>query len=247
MDRIKPINSEKYLEKISKTDLSIREEELMRSVARLERPFEGLTSLGDEIDIKAEKYSIHITFFPNNQRTVYSAGPYRRYHRVEHLMLQHSEKIFDLTEIVPDGCKILVNRKSIAERGSVVSDGNIVIDGDITTPKMLLILLHEIGHVVDKMQLAGEDPVSEHPMSFTARKIRSERIATAFTLKFIRPFVLDSKQRKDVINFLKHDALRSYYLNAQKAMEEQGHPDASLDRYAQDISEELELEKDAEW
>ena len=174
-----------------------------------------------------------------------SSGLDSRYRRAEHIVFEHENRKYDLTEVIPETYKIFVDRQSRAKYGSVDTRGNVFIYGDITTPKMVLILLHEIGHVVDNSRPGSRDVAFDHPNADIALEIRSERAASAFALKFMRPFIRDTQERKDVVNLLKHDALQGYYRHARAAIESRKKTNPALDRYARDLAEDLG--KDAEW
>jgi len=103
---------------------------------------------------------------------------------------------------------------------------NLYIIGDITCPRSIATLMHEIGHVFDyenKKKGKGSSikgGAGDYHYK-TAEKIRSERTASAFAFKFMKPFLKDKQLKQDVINYLKGYALSSYNWEAREIFEKE--------------------------
>lgn len=86
--------------------------------------------------------------------------------------------------------------------------------GDITSPRSIVTILHEIGHVFDYRNIDSkgvEKLVTDHRHSRLAETLRKERSASAFAIKAIKPYLVHLGIKTDIINFLKYYALESYY------------------------------------
>ncbi len=221
-----PINSEEYLKKVEKTELEIPNEELEASVARVSEPFKNLeiTEGGVEIsegELKLDiKYGPH-TYTRDGEERIANAGK-----EIISFFVSTESGQVNLLDILPEGVKIVIYPDADMEHGNVMHTNengirDVVIQGQINSPKMVAILLHEIGHILDFKKLAElgvEKWVDDNENSDIAEEIRRERAATAFTLKALRPFLKDQTTRQDMINFLKYDALSTYYYSAKEQL-----------------------------
>jgi len=221
-----PINSEEYIKKVEETEFKVTGDELEESVARVSRPFRSLKITEDGVEINERDFRIKIEYGPHIYLRDGEEHVEKSSKIIISLIIESHDGLFNLLDILPQGTKIIVYPDSDREHGHVTySDErgirDIVIQGQINSPKMIAILLHEIGHVVDFDNLSKfglEKGVDEGSNSDIAEEIRRERVATAFTLRLLKPFLVEKTTRQDMLNFLKHDALETYYSSAKEKM-----------------------------
>ena len=130
----------------------------------------------------------------------------------------------DISDFLPPNVTILFNSvdKTVKTGGEtmVVGEGDkkaylILLFGDLAVPESLLILLHEIGHVIGE-HLTNDQAMSQNVLIEQSRIIRAERDAHAFLLKFIQPFIRKGNEifSRRNINYFIHSALRGYSYGA---------------------------------
>jgi hypothetical protein len=223
-----PIDSDKYLEKIKKTNFDIPEQEIEASLLRLSKPFDSITATINGIEIDYENIKIDIEYKPHTYLRDGETYISSEMKVVDTFMIKTEDKEFNLLSILPSGIRIIV-QSSEKETGAILNvDGisEISIAGEIDSPKMIAVLLHEIGHIFDEEKL-GELGIKGYDAQFKglmddkenadiAEEIRKERIANAFALKVLRPFMKNPIVKMDMLNLLKYDALASYYYSAKE-------------------------------
>lgn len=230
-----PIDSEKYLEKIKRTNFDISHQEIEDSISRLSKPFDSVmkTEKGFEIDYEGVKINIEYRPFTyiKDEETYTS----REMKVIDRFQIKDEDKEFDLLSILPPGIRIIVQSGSEKETGNILDVNGvneISIAGEIDSPKMIAVVLHEIGHIIDMTKLSEvglngfeaefRGLMDDKENSDIAEKIRKERVANAFALKVLKPFLKNSEIKKDMLNLLKYDALASYYYSAKKELEKRG-------------------------
>lgn len=93
---------------------------------------------------------------------------------------------------------------------------SIYIPEDITSPMVLITLLHEIGHVHDNLSKQRGDAKNQAAGTFS--ELQSEREATAFALNALRPILRKNPALKDeVMLFMKNLLLGDY---AKRSLEQ---------------------------
>jgi len=224
MEKPPHVDAANFIDKnVINADLEVPDAELAESISRLETPFEKMTVTPEAAEINLEEGKILIGY------AEFSGLPETK--RIEKLVFKTEEKEINLFDVLPRGTVILVQKEpdpkeqdGYAERDRGGKNGDIFIKGELDCPKMILILLHEIGHIIDFEKLdKGETHNIDNfrntdERADIAEKIRKERVASAFALNAIRPYVTDDVSRKDVQNFL-YSALDRYCKNAQKKLE----------------------------
>lgn len=252
-----PINTEKFLEKVEKTELGISEKELTDSLGRLSEPFETIVDFGDEQDIEIYEagVKINITYkpltYPDPDGGMQVYGQHRE---VEKFIVEFDDNKISLFDLMPPETKIICfsSRDSWESLGAVNARSgsqnirDIVIRGPLNSIEMFAILFHEVGHVLDYQkldELGLETMMDDGENSKIAETLRKERVATAFALKVLRPFLTDKTKRRDLKNILKHQALKSYYDDAKLKLEEKRagiKPAGDLGHSAKDFMEDYE-------
>jgi len=204
-------------------DLEVPDAELAESTARLEAPFESMTETPGSTEINLEKGKILILYDEYDK----SKG----IRKINNLIFKTEEKEISLFNIIPWNTTVCVQKEPDPEkqngyvepsRGN--KNGEIFITGELNCPKMILVLLHEIGHIIDFGKLrTGEtqqinDWRNEDERADEAEKIRRERVASAFALNAMRPYTTSNVLKKDAQNFL-FSALSGYCKTAQEKIE----------------------------
>ncbi len=224
MEKNPKVNTEAYLNKMEQADISISAEELLLSHERLNKPFAGMSREGDSVRIVEGDAEMHIQYAPYTYEDRGVQYEDKSMKRVKALSFAIDGGVVDIFDILPEGQQILVSPDSDKKRGHVMMKDKhgirtISLLGDLDSPRMLAILFHEIGHVIDfeKLDRFGLETLTDvHDNSDIAEVIRRERAATAFALKALKPFLRNKQLRRDMINLLKYDALGSYYIGARE-------------------------------
>ncbi len=121
---------------------------------------------------------------------------------------------------------------------------HIYIVGDITTPRSLVTLMHEIGHVFDyENHRKKGSPIKGSYHHQTAEKIRRERAASAFALKMMRPFFKNKQFKEDAITFLKNYSLADYNWDAIETFRKEEEQRPYREREAVKAQSEWEAEE----
>lgn len=254
MDRPKSETTENLLSKIDKME-DIPADVLASSQERLNTPLKKI-EYGDQgvIDIESGRWKMHAEYStPTEKITQHfgvNEGSEDRQKTLKSLVFTVDGKEVDIYKLLPPDTEIFIVPEEESVGGRVHQGRKIFIWGDLTKPHAIIVLLHEIGHIIDIEQLNNGGllekiiTIDEHEYSAEAAVLRRERVATAFALKIMRP-LLDSEQRRDVINVLKHYALKSYYDGAKRGIEAK---EAGKRRHEKDMRQVMhEYEADEEW
>jgi len=130
-----------------------------------------------------------------------------------------------LFEKLPVNAEILFCPTDEEFHGSMDSPPvRIHILGNLATPRSLVTLLHEVGHVFGDANLAKlgvESVIKPEVGSFRAEKLRKERSASAFAFKIIKSAIPESQLRSDARTFLKDYALTSYRMSIKEDLAEE--------------------------
>ncbi|MES2060060.1 MAG: hypothetical protein V4438_03455 [Patescibacteria group bacterium] len=255
------IDTEQYLRKVQNTNLDIDPEVLNASLERLNKPFENIIrDENDNVEIKIGNSEIKIAYSPyvfganetGTQNPIVSNSK-----KIISVLRVRTDKIdTDLVSLIPKESKIIevdmneFTGHTLSLNQSDVKD--IAIYNRLESLHALVILLHEMGHIVDEEKLKKMgicDSIDEHPNSDLALLIRKERVASAFAIRTIRSIVKDKTQISDVVNLLKHGALRSYYVSVAEKIKHRsnGVSPADLDMNAQDITGYIDSINESEW
>lgn len=241
MEEFKPLSSENILKKIEHTGDSLPGTSIEESINRLKHSSKQIEygSSGSE-DIKSEEFDYHFSYSaiegePNPSLKTYidylkhklgdisdPASEVESWRRLNSLSIHINDQEIDVLKILPENADIFFCPNSAIDNGIAFKDSRTVaVLGDIASPITFVILLHEMGHIIDygKLDELGIDKmVDSHPDSDQAENLRSERVASAFALKAIRPYIKDETMRHDVVNYLKYYALKSYNDKAREVV-----------------------------
>ncbi len=229
---MKEMNSEQYLKRIEDDKEKMSASEIDAALTRLNTPLREVayaeqgaervegedftfefsySSLGEEAqkeDIERRLARLQV------DRNVEYAKP-ENWRKLDTLIfeLKGGEQI-DLFEKLPADSEILFCPTNEEFHGSVASPPvRIHILGNLATPRSLVTLLHEVGHVFDDENLrkmGREDMMDNKIDAHKAEKLRKERSASAFAFKIIRTAIPEGQLRTDARTFLKSYALTSY-------------------------------------
>jgi len=121
--------------------------------------------------------------------------------------------VLDLADILPSDYKVFFNPKTnVSISYCSISNKKIFISGDLSSPKNILTLLHEIGHIYDSTKREtsfSQKQSNEEQQEDLAQKLLSERNSWAFAIKTIKPFLSNEENagayfsKKDLKNFIK--------------------------------------------
>src|SRR3989338_10939811 len=228
---MREINSEQYLKRIANEKDKLPESEIDTALARLSTPFREVTygAEGKE-KVNVENFSFEFSYssihdssqkeeidenlrrLQIDQKVAY-ANP-ENWRKLDMLIFEVKGKHIDLLDKLPPDTQIFFCPTSAKFHGSVSRPPvRIYILGDITTPRSLVTLLHEAGHVFDDAnleKLGREDMMDTQLNAYRAEKLRTERSASAFAFKAIKSVVPEGQLRNDARTFLKSYALESY-------------------------------------
>jgi hypothetical protein len=220
-----PINSEEYLSKVERIELKNLEGNFEESLLRISQPFKNFEIKEDGLEISEGEVKIEIKYAPHTYIRDGEKYVAKEAKEITSFLVNNGGKIIDLLAVIPLGTKIIIYPDADIENGHVMypdEDGNrhIVIQGEICSPKMIAILIHEVGHIVDfkkLTELGVEKWVDDTADADIAEEVRRERTATAFALKVLRPFLKDETLRHDLLVFL-NDSLGTYYHHAKNQL-----------------------------
>lgn len=205
-----------------------------------------------EINLEGGKWKLHFVYEPSSETTVDKNGDGGEWRVVSVANIETPTGNVDLLQLLPAGRKMYLTplpHKGTRywRHGEVRHERGVFLWGDISEPLMLAILLHEMGHVIDIDQLEKKGmlglitKIDDHEYSAEAAVLRRERVASAFALKVMRPF-LTPQQRQDMLLYLKNYALKSYYKDAKRGIEAKEATKASMSDYMQ-----REYDSDMAW
>lgn len=227
-------SSESLLRKAKKLEEQGVSEKTTDAIGRLIKPFESVESGDGIFDIDIEGQTLHVEFVPNDIHfeDIEFFGDhfddipedhYGFFERIQSLKFKTNDTEIDLFSLLPSGYKILYYPSAtdaLYHDGAARLDRKIIcIVGDICTPLTIVILLHEMGHVVDYVRLKElgiDEMVTPHEYKDHAEKLRTEAAASAFAISAVHRYSKNVSQRNDAVNFLKNYALRSHCLGVNK-------------------------------
>ena len=234
------IDPREYLEKKLR-DGEHSDGELRESLKRLSVPLKSIDYKEDgEVEVNTNEMSFSFTFsdiekgdfddvedYINKQEKGVINGTdeaeKEKYKRIIKFVFQKDNYKKDIFDSLPTGTKIFFCPTEGIFHGSVMSDEQlsggkksrhrIFIIGDMSTPRSIMTLLHEMGHIFDYKNLEKfgiPSQMEKGTHSETAERLRRERVASAFAFKMARPFLTNRQLRRDALAFLKNYALSSY-------------------------------------
>lgn len=136
--------------------------------------------------------------------------------------------VLKLSEILPDGYKVIIAPRLAGGfndcSGALNTDKKyIYMRGDLTTLMFQIILLHEIGHIQDKInldKLGVEELMTDSKFIRIAEKLRKERVASAYAIKKLKPLVKSGLiSKEDIFNYLIKQALDSHIMDMEDEMD----------------------------
>lgn len=271
------INPDDYLKRIELKDRDTSETEIEESLLRLSVPLQHVEYReSDTVEVTSDRVNFRFSYsLPNDflvtgikrymRETLKEAqidGPKRNqeesknWRKLDRLSFSLGETEVDLLSILPSGYNILFCPKSSEFNGAIyLGYKKIYILGDITAPRSLITLLHEIGHIFDIENSEKPDAktfLAQAENKDIALKLKGERGASAFAFKILRPFIIDSQFRRDVVNFLRNYALDSYYEGAREKIKDRIYTKSYRQKEAQREmnewrDEEEALERQIQW
>lgn len=248
---MKEINSEQYLKRIEDEKDKLPESEIEEALARLSTPFREITyaEQGRE-KVDADGFAFEFSYIPLNDATqkedierrltrlhVDPKADYAKpgnWRKLNTLIFQirGGERV-DLFEKLPLDAEILFCPTNEEFHGSVeYPPVRIHILGNMTTPRSLVTLLHEAGHVFDDANLKKLGVASMMDTKWNAHRaetLRKERSASAFAFKTIKSVIPEGQLRTDARIFLKSYALTSYRVSIKEDLAD----DARMSRFLQ--------------
>ncbi|GEM_PF-1204660 len=229
---MKEMDSEQYLKRIHDEKDTLPEAEIEATLARLNTPLREVvyTEHGEE-RVETKDFSFEFSYVPLEtteqkqdierrlaRNHVDSQADYAKpenWKKLKTLIfeLKDGEQI-DVFKKLPPDSEILFCPTNEEFHGSVAHPPvRIHILGNIATPRSLVTLLHEMGHVFDEANLKTlgvEDMMDSKLDANKAEKLRRERSASAFAFKTLKAVIPEGQLRTDARTFLKSYALTSY-------------------------------------
>jgi hypothetical protein len=181
------------------------------------------------------------------------AGTVSNWRRVNKMQFISGGVTYDTLKLFPRNYDIFFcpnGKEGEYSQASLLDSKNIFIIGGVNTPESIAFILHEIGHIWDnlKLKVMGKDRmVDDHQHALLAEKLRTERMANAFALKLLKPFIKDNEQRKDFLNLLKNYALLSYHLEVKDEVDAIENSQKLFSHFAQDFDMGEEYLSEVSW
>ncbi len=258
MNESRFVKSEAYLGKLRQTEAGVSDQEVQDSVARLAGPFQEVAyKETDAVAIETEKLRLSFSYsslddetkkkmeqlFTDSGRRGMNTDDLRQLDGFELSSLKDQNFRLELADLLPSDYKVVFLTSSFGVDGFASPTSKIVYVGArAETPLSIATLLHELGHVDDfkEMEKAGIDPtepLTENGVVKEVEILRRERVANAFAIKKLRPFIRAGIFVKDdVINFLKYRAQKSHDVFIGSAVAAK----RSMGHFARDIGYDLE-------
>ncbi|MDO8620607.1 MAG: hypothetical protein Q7R64_04650 [bacterium] len=229
---MKEINSEQYLKRIDDEKDVLPESEIEATLTRLNTPLREVAyaDKGEE-RVEAKDFAFTFSYTPLDtteqsedierrlaRNHVDRGADYAKpenWRKLKTLVfeLKGGEQI-DVFKKLPSDSEILFCPTNEEFHGSVAHPPvRIHILGNLATPRSVVTLLHEMGHVFDEENLkvlGVEDMMDSKLDANKAEKLRRERSASAFAFKAIKSVIPEGQLRTDARVFLKGYALTSY-------------------------------------
>jgi len=225
------LDAEDYLKRVAIKDNNISEKDLQESLDRLSKLLgkvdykdadsvevsDGNVEFGfsysapeKELNLGIERYASKYSSDVDFNKDYFNVENWKK---LTSLSFQSGDVKKDLLAFLPENYSVVFCPTKEYSHGAVDSSC-IYILGDMATPRSIITLLHEMGHIFDYMnkdrvQIGGS--LLHHG---AAESVRRERTASAFVFRVMRPFLKDAQIKGDVINLLKNYALESYNLSA---------------------------------
>lgn len=230
MNHEKPqIDTEAYLQRIKEKELTTTKEELLSALKRLEEPFKKKREGENSVELKVGKARLLV----NHVKGVINERAAKKLTQLT--FKEKGQEDLDILELLPENTQIFIggSRFSSYEFGrthSLASEEHtshdVYLRSEIDSPYALLVMLHELGHVLDNQNLidqgaedkGAETTMSPHPDQDIAEKIRKERSANAFVLKVMRRYVTEKKMQEDILTMINADSLHTYYQAGQEEL-----------------------------
>ena len=179
-----------------------------------------------EIDLEGDTWGMHFEYDPVKEMNIMDIKDDGEWREITVAEIETPKGTIDLIHFLGSGRKIYLHPElddQNREFGEARYEDGVLVWGDLSTPHVLAILLHEIGHIIDYNKLEQQwelgllSKIDSHEYASEAAELRGERVASAFALKVMRQF-LSTEQRRDMILLIKYYALKSYYKHAKRAI-----------------------------
>ena len=245
-------NSLEYLEKKMEPKESSGDANFVQVMEKLKKPFQEI-DYPEEGEVKIEKgdLEIEIAFQPAKRfaeqdgkidfklkRVLYEPGEWKM---IEKFVIRNKKTggELHLLDILPKDYRIIWTASSDEESVQTADFENKIClsRGDFSQPRIVLGLLHEIGHCVDcenieehfdrnqygrdnvLFDIYRNDPDQKMPAASLERMLRAERNAWSFALRKIKPFFDEETfDKKDILAYIHGRTLASYSQGMRKKM-----------------------------
>lgn len=247
--------SEAYLGKLRQTEGGVSHEAVQDSIKRLAVPFGHVDyKENDDVSIETKKLSLSFScsslddetkkkmaqLFVDSDRRGMNIDDLRQLDSFDFRSLKDQ---IDLANLLPPDYKVvfLSSVDGSADGFASPTSKIVYVGARVETPLAIATLLHELGHVDDfkEMEKAGIDPTERPPEYGVVREVetlRRERVANAFAIKKLKPFIrAGTFVKDDIINFLKYHAQKSHDIVIKGSLSYKN----SMARYARDIEDEM--------
>lgn len=141
----------------------------------------------------------------------------KNWRALDQLTYTIGEVEFRIFDLLPKGYKVLFCPAARERSGSMSWDDRMVfIDGDVASLGSLVVILHEVGHAIDReeLQRGTRSRLTEGDQTNeanAAEKLRMEREANLFALRKLWPAIReDPSLKQDVLSYLKDYAYHSH-------------------------------------
>lgn len=244
----------KYLENKIDPEEPRNQEYFEQVINRMKTPLQKI-DYPEEGETRIEKgdLEIEIAFQPakrfverngkrdhNLARVLFEAGDWKM---IEKFILRNKKTgaALDFLSILPKDYRILwTSNDSEEPRQTADFENKMCLSrGDLAQPRIIVGLLHEIGHCVDcenieeffdrnqygrdhvLFEIYQDDPDRKMPAASLERMLRAERNAWSFALRKIRSFFDEENfNKKDIVTYVRERGLASYGKGIRKKMED---------------------------
>ena len=229
---MRPESPSQYLEKYKQEPIDA---ETQKRIDAMSAPW-GETKYQDNGIVDVEHKNLHLRFeyaaVPHEVSSAFSERGLQEhdFFEVSNLTIQDVENDVErkMDEVLPPDFSVYFTLSEAGEETCyvVIEDKRIVLFGDPSSPRILLSLFHEIGHIYEQKnekKFAPEEYQDRKSVDVTsiAKRVHSERDAWAFALKYLRPILTRTKDvdgaisADDALAFAKNVALHSYSEDAK--------------------------------
>lgn len=157
---------------------------------------------------------------------------------------------FNIADIAPEHAGIFFYPSSKNHNAAMLSESLVlksksihILGGDLAAPISILLLLHEVGHLWDSVNVKSgkAKPVEQGEHSDLKETLRKERMANVFALKVVRLFTKPGDPfREDALKYLKHYALGSYHWGIKEDIKDR----AIMAKIGREMGKDYDIEGD---